>query len=277
MDAPAPAAEAAPVEAPKPAEAPAAAPDTPAEPPKETRTYTQDDLDRITAKVKKNERYRTKKEVEAFYQGRESIAPKPAAEPAKPAANDEPPTREKYESYEAFLDAKAEYTGRKAAQEYRAKAEAEAKAETARKAAEDRVKSFQTKVSEKYPDLHERIEAIGEVQMPAGMADAIAESDLGPDVLNHFANDPKDFERIAALSPSAAIREIGRLEARLEGAAKPAAVPEVKKPSAAPAPIAPIGGNAVLGDGEPSHDNPNAWKAWRDRQVQKRKAGSATK
>jgi hypothetical protein len=267
--------KAAPVEAPK--EAPKGA-ETPApdEAPKETRTYTQDDLDRITAKVKKNERYRTRKEVEAFYQGRESAVPRTPEKPAAPA-EDKPPQRDQYESYEAFLDAKADYTGRRAAREERVKGERELSERKAAEAQAERVKTLQAKVNEKYPDLAERAEAIAHIQMPPGMGAAIAESDFNADILNHFADNPKDFERIVALSPSAAIREIGRLEARLEGAAtKPAPVVEVK-PSSAPAPLKPVGGTAVLGDGEPSHDKPDEWRKWRDRQVAAKRRPAATK
>lgn len=273
--------KAAPVEAPK--AAPAAAAHAPSAKPTESevkegegtvdpnRVYTQAELDKILNKVKKNERYRTRKEVEAYYQGRESAAPKPAAEkPAEPAAEDKPPTREAFDSYEAFLDAKAEYTGKKAAHEYRQKAEAEQKQRAAQEAQAERVKTFQAKVNEKYPDLAERAESIAHVEMPSGMGDAIAESELGPDILNHFAENPKDFERIAALSSSAAIREVGRLEARLEGAAKPAPVAvELKKPSAAPAPIAPVGGTAAVGSEDLASlvNDPARFKAVRDRQV----------
>lgn len=280
---PAPAAEEKPALAPAEgvtkADAPAADTEAPAgetAAQKAARQYSQDEVDKILNKVRKNERYRTRKEVEAFYQGRESIAaPKPADKPAQ-EAEDKPPTREQYESYEAFLDAKAEYTGRKAASEYRIKAEAEQKQRTEREAAAERIKTFQTKVNERYPDLAERAEAVAHVEMPSGMGDAIAESEFGPEILNHFVDNAKDFERIAALSPSAALREIGRLEARFDSAAKPAAaapVTEIKKPSAAPAPVKPLGGNAVLGDGEPSHDNPDAWRKWRDKQVAKPRAG----
>ena len=276
-EAPAPAEEAKPAAAPEaPAEAPAAPEQKPdAKPERDpNRVYTQDEFDKIIRKVKANERHKTKREIEAYYQGRESVAaPKPVEKPA-PVVEDKPPTRDQYESYEEFLDAKAEYTGKKAAHEYRQKEVAEQKERAARETAAERLQTFQAKVNEKYPDLAERAESIAHVQMPDGMGDAIAESEFGPDILNHFADNPKDFERIAALSPSAAIREVGRLEARLEGAAKPAPA-AVQKPSAAPAPLKPVGGTAVLGDGEPSHDNPDAWRKWRDRQVHKHRAGSA--
>ena len=238
-------------------------------------SYTKDEMAAIVKAAKKNARYATKREIEAFYQGRESATPKPAAEKPAPVVEDKPPTRDQYESYEAFLDAKAEYTGKRAAHEYRTKAEAEQKARAAQEAQAERVKSFQVKVNEKYPDLAERAESIAHIQMPDGMGEAIAESESGPDILNHFAENPKDFERIAALSPSAAIREVGKLEARLEGAAKKPEPVVEKKASAAPAPLKPVGGTAVLGDGEPSHDNPDAWRAWRDRQVAAKKRPAA--
>lgn len=243
------------------------------EEPVEQKTYTQEDLDRITAKVKKNERYRTKKEIEAYYQGRlESVQPK--QEPQQPAA-DMPPSRDQFDNYEDFIEAKAEYTGRKAAREERQRYDQETKAQTQQRELAERFQSFQGKVAEKFPDLNERIEPIVHIPLPYGASEALAESEFGPDILNHFANDHKDFERFTALSPSAALREIGKLEARFEsGAVKPApSVTAVKKPSAAPTPIKPVGGNAVLGDGEPSHDNPEAWAAWRNRQILKRKSG----
>lgn len=256
----------------KPAEPKAVESDEPARDP--NRVYSQDEFDKIVAKVKKNERYRTKKEIEAFYQGRESAQPRQVAEPPKPAPVDEAPTRDKFDSYEAYLEAKSEHTAKRAAAEYRKQYEQEQEQAKAQEAQAKRRTEFQTKLTEKYPDITERAEAIAHIQMPEGMADAITESDFGPDVLNHFADNPEDFERIAALSPSAAIRAIGRLEAGFEAAqTKPEpTLSVVKTPSRAPAPIKPLGGSTVKTDDEPSHDQPEKWAAWRNRQVQKRKA-----
>ncbi len=79
------------------------------------KTYSQEEVDRITNKIRKNERYRTRKEVEAYYQGRESVAT-PAKEVEQPKA-DQGPTRDQFGSYEEFLEAKADFTGRRAARE----------------------------------------------------------------------------------------------------------------------------------------------------------------
>lgn len=48
------------------------------------------------------------------------------------------------------------------------------------------------------------------------MADAIRTSDAGPAVAYHLATNPDEARRIAGLTPLAQIREIGRIEARLE-------------------------------------------------------------
>lgn len=245
-----------PVVASTPEVAPEVPPEVPAEVSPEvkpeTRTYTQEDMDRVVAKVKKNARYQTRKEVEAYYQGRDS-----KQEPAKPEVKEaKPPERGDYDSYEEFLEAKAEFSGIKAASEYRIKAEEESRE---RKFAEDRQKvfdEFRTKTQEKYPDLEERLEAIADIVMPAGMGQAIAESTLGPDILDYFAKNPKDCERIAALTPSSAVREIGKLETRLEGGAKP----EPKKSaSKAPAPINPGGGGSPVDDTPMDTDTIDEW------------------
>ena len=266
--------EAAPVEAdpaaPEANEAPeVAAQDAPAEPEK---SYTQADLDRIVAKVKKNTRYATKREMEAFQQGAASARqPERPAQPAQQQA-DPKPTRDQFESYESFLEATADYTARNAAAKERARLDAEATAKEQRDAQVKRATDFQKRVLEKYPDLPDRVAEIGDMTMPAGMSDAIAESDLGPEILNHFASNPKDFERIAALSPSAAIREVGKLEARLEG---PKSEPAPKAASKAPAPVKPVGGSAVTGDDDLSKlvNDPEKWLAARNRQIAKRTQG----
>ena len=184
--------------------------------------------------MKKNARYQTRKEIEAFYQGRDS-RPEPRIE----ADGTKPPERGDYGTYEDFLDAKAAFMGGKAAQEERARIDEQTMEAKFIEEQQKIFDGFRSKTQEKYPDLEERLEEISDVVMPAGMGRAIAESDVGPDILDFFARNPKDCKRIAALSPSSAVREIGKLEAKLE--AKPE--PKRQAPSALPSPIKPGSGN----------------------------------
>jgi hypothetical protein len=113
------------------------------------------------------------------------------------------------------------------------------------------------------PDFDDLV-ASSDVVVNNAVRDAILESDVGPRILYHLAENNDLAKRIASLSPNAALREIGRLEAKFE------AKPETKQTapvvrSKAPAPIQPIRG----GQGQPDvpmsangewHGSYQAWK-----------------
>ena len=225
----------------------------------EARHYSQEEVDKILAKVRKNERYRTRKEVEAFYQGRES-ATKPG-EPKKEAPKeDKEPVRGDFESYEAFIEARADYRARKAVSEERAKGEQETKERTAQESRQKTAAEFQRKVREKVANLDELLEEVGDAPMYEGVQDAIMESPLGPEIFHELLQNPKEFDRLASLTQAAAIREIGKLEARLEAKAPKAETKETKPASKAPAPVAPPGGSAAASSDMPSDsDSTDEW------------------
>lgn len=247
------------------------------------KVYTQDEVDRIAKKVKQNARDAAKREAKAHYEGRlAGMQTAATVTPTEPAAPPEvkPPTRDQFNSYEEFLDAKAQFTGSQAAEKRIAEREAADKTRVEQETANKLRDTFRSKLTEKYPDIVERAAEIGHIVMPEHLVSAIHESEHGPDLFNGFVDNPKELERVMALSPSAALREIGRLEARLEAAAQkpdptpaPAAPAPAPAASRAPTPIRPVSPSAVKGDDEPSHDKPDEWRRWRDRQVAKKRAG----
>lgn len=256
-------------------------PDAPVERVRDPNTiYKQEDVDKIVKAAKANERYRTKREIEAYYSGRlEATQPAQVATPAapeKPADEDKPPARDQFNSYEEYLDAKAEYTGRKAAENYRIKVESEAKAAKEVQTATERANSFREKLTTKFPDIGERARDIAHITIPAHVVESMQESEYGPDILNGFIDNPKELERIMALSPSSANREMGKLEARYEAAVQkpdPSAT-VAPAPSRAPTPLRPVAGSAIKTDDEPSHDKPDEWRMWREKQLLKRKTAT---
>lgn len=68
------------------------------------------------------------------------------------------------------------------------------------------------------PDFDDLV-ASSDVVVNNAVRDAILESDVGPKILYHLAENNDLAKKIAGLSPNAALREIGKLEARFE--AKP--------------------------------------------------------
>jgi hypothetical protein len=78
-----------------------------------------------------------------------------------------------------------------------------------------------------------------QVPLTGPMQDAIRESDIGPKLLRHFANNKNEAIRLAGMSPATQLREIGRIEAAIINKPQPV----VKHVSAAPEPVKPLGGN----------------------------------
>ena len=66
------------------------------------------------------------------------------------------------------------------------------------------------------------------------MAQTIQASDNGPDIAYYLGTNPKEADRIARLQPFLQAKEIGRLEAKI------ASEPITKRTSSAPAPISPV-------------------------------------
>jgi signal recognition particle GTPase len=100
------------------------------------------------------------------------------------------------------------------------------------------------KVRDKYDD-YDQVARNPNVPITEVMAEAIYESDVGPEVAYYLGSNVKEAARISKLSPFMQAKEIGKIEAKL------ASNPPVKKTSNAPAPISPV---TARSSGSPSHD-----------------------
>ena len=113
------------------------------------------------------------------------------------------------------------------------------------------------------PDFDDLV-AASDVVVNNAVRDAILESDVGPKILYHLAENNDLARKIASLNPNAALREIGKLEAKFEKTEQTDPVVRSK----APAPIQPIRGGQgradvpISANGE-FHGSFQAWKAAR--------------
>ena len=98
------------------------------------------------------------------------------------------------------------------------------------------------------PDYEDMV-ASSDVQVSDAVRDAILESDVGPRILYHLAENPEIAEKLNAGSMISALRQIGKLEAQFEKKETPVseAKPSVAR-SKAPAPINPIKGSSGVVD-----------------------------
>lgn len=242
------------------------------------RTFSQKELDEIVEKRLAKERRKredTKRENEvlrrlALERGGEPAPKKDMQQPAE----DREPVRGDFEHYEDFIKAQAEYRATKTTKavlaEDRKAAEEKAKADAAQKSADawrQKVKSNAAGI----PDFEEVMSNLTP-DMPVSRlpSDPIGECDNPAKVLHHLATHPEEAERIASLPLGQQAREIWKLDSTLASAA---AKPPVK-PSAAPAPISPIGGGKTAPAGEMPDPNTQqaAWLKWRNDQVRAKTA-----
>ena len=158
------------------------------------------------------------------------------------------------------------------------------KAEAEKKLQEERskvIKSWNERletVKADLPDYDEMIASASDITVSDEIRDAMLESEQGPRILYHLAENPELAEKLNSMSKVSALREIGKLEARFEAKETPKETPKTEaetKPSVAkskaPAPISPIKTSSAVADVGVGSDGEfhGTYQQWRE----SRKAG----
>lgn len=207
---------------------------------KPSRTYTQDEVDKILRKAKRNAAYTARRETEAELYRRmsEERAQQPAQRQAEAASTE--PKRENFDSYEDYLEARADW---RAEQKVEAKLREQHQAgqRHAQAATQEqqlaRFHQQMDKARESVADFDDVMDAASEAPLTQAMRDAILESDVGALLAYHLAKSPAEANRIARLSPARQVMALGALEAALQTRTP-------SQPSKAPPPIKPLGGGS---------------------------------
>lgn len=158
------------------------------------------------------------------------------ATPQKAEPSNEKPKPESFTDAFAYAEALASWT----AEQTLARRDRE---EQERKASEQRqlaVKAWADRVNAAKSELadFDDMVASSDVVVTDPIRDAIMESDVGPKILYHLAENPDFAEKLNGMSVITALREIGKLEARYETKPQGKAAAAIK--SKAPEPISPI-------------------------------------
>jgi hypothetical protein len=206
---------------------------------KESRVFTQEELDaaigkRLAREQRKWEREQTQRQAEA------QTLRAPAYIPPV----------DQFESPEAYADALA----------YKKAEELIAQRDQARQQSEI-LETYHEKEEEarsKYDDF-EQVAYNPKLQITTVMAQSIQASEVGPEVAYYLGANPKEADRISRLAPILQAKEIGRIEAKM------ANDPPVKKTTSAPAPISPV---TARSSGSPAYDttDPRSTKTMTDSQ-----------
>lgn len=195
-----------------------------------------EDLQKRVNKVTANWR-QTEREKEYWREQAMKAAPAAVPEPVKAPEASKFPTLADYEYDESkYAQAVSEYTRAEARRE----AENVLKSERDRQEAERRTQTWKQKADEFAKSKPDFYELINDPTLPitAEMAQAVQESEIGPELADHLARNREVAEQVARLSGSQLALALGRIEGRLmaqkEIAARPAPVPQITKAPAPP-------------------------------------------
>jgi hypothetical protein len=93
-------------------------------------------------------------------------------------------------------------------------------------------------------DFFEKANSIPD--LPPGVADALMQSDMGPELIYHLAGHLDQADSLAAMTPAAAMMELGKIHSNMTATKN-------IEPSAAPDPIQPLSSGGAM-SAEPGPD-----------------------
>lgn len=211
------------------------------------RKSLQDRIDEITREKYDSirERDAAKQELAALRAELESLK-QPKQEPKKsaPASGDPEPQEADFDNYSAYVKAQAKWEARQEIAAEREAARVAYEQQMAQRAAQERQQKLGEKLAkarEIIPDFDSRLDP--SVAVSAPMRDFIEESDQTGALMLYLSENPQESQRLATLHPIHAIREMAKIEARLD-TAHSGPVSSAPK-SKAPKPIQPVGGGAI--------------------------------
>jgi hypothetical protein len=166
---------------------------------------------------------------------------------------------EDFTEIDKFAEATAKHAAEQAVREHETKRQQQSQSFARRQLAES-WEAQVTKAEVKYDDFDE---IVGDLKPDNPWSMALMGAENAADIAYYLGTHLKEVERIVSLDPLSQVREIGRLQAKLD--AEP---PKPKAPSQAPAPITPVSGTAGAASDLPlPSDDMETWMKKRQKQV----------
>lgn len=132
---------------------------------------------------------------------------------------------------------------------------------------ESKTQTFKQKEAEFAKSVEDYVEKVYDPTLPLSetVVTLIAESDIGPKVAYHLADNPDIARSLYNMTPTQAAREFGKLEAQLAAPAPPKAV------SKAPPPAPTIEAVEPEVEKDPDKMTVKQWLKWREKDIKKNK------
>ncbi len=245
------------------------------------------DTDRLAAEIAELEKRREKAREEAKYWREQKLKnradvmrdvhgsrprhPQPEPQEQDPFAGElVPPSPDKYETYDEYVDAKIQHELKK----YRMTKDRDDYLRTQQTEAQEQVRSLQERMSighEKYPDFDEVALDVSVPITPA-MADILSESEIPADVAYYLGKNRVECLKISRMRPAAAAKAMAKIELELSSnPPKPVSPAQPSAPSTptskAPPPIKLLSGAGSAGvNKDPEKMTQREFAKWREAQ-----------
>lgn len=178
---------------------------------------------------------------------------------AKAKLDDGRPKKDDFETHDAYVEALTDWKVESKLSAEKAKttqSQVQSAIHKRDSSHQERTREF-VKTHPDFTDVVAELDDASEVSLT--LKEVILNSENGPELMYQLAKNRKEFERINALTPLAAAREIGKFESKF---AKPSAATDETKTTRAPAPVNPISGKGTVSTKDPNKMEFDEYKAW---------------
>lgn len=183
-----------------------------------------------------------------------------AEEKAKtPPKEDKRPQQGDFENYDDYVEALSEWKTRSTTRQVMEEERAQVRAEERQRQVDERFEAARKRIS----DFDEVVDKGRAAEHVIGI---IGESDLVAELAYHLGKNPETARKLSAMSPTAAAREIGKIEARIQDRLKADQPPGKKKnssPSITPTKYLGGGGSGKITK-NPDNMSPDEYFRWRE-------------
>jgi hypothetical protein len=156
------------------------------------------------------------------------------AKQRQPEPQQNKPSREQYNDDASYIDALTDWKIEQKLPQMVEKANVQKQQNTVQSEFAQR----EIKTKQEYPDYEDVIAENGNIPVPRETVEAILSSEHGPDIRYYLAKNPEQAQALNRMSPISAVREIGRIEAKIAGEKELKSKP--KQTTKAPPPISPV-------------------------------------
>lgn len=225
-----------------------------------------------------NELVRKQREAErdaAYWRGvAQGKTPNAPPSPASPPAQTSKPVKESFQSYDEFVEAlsewKADIKVQAALSDVNSRIEKRESQQSAAQIQENRSKNWKARAEatrEILTDFDEVLGAAEGSKIEAHTAELLEDSPHGPAIAYKLAKDPELLDKLNKLSPTAAAKEFGKMEAVFDGHpnTKPASSTSSPNASKAPKPPTTVGARSSTTK-DPAKMSMDEYVAWRKQQ-----------